>query len=166
MTCEDGTKIHVKDLKKGEMIQSIKDGKKFYDKVIEVSIFEGKFQAHKFVFSNGKTITVTSPHLMMIWKGSEMVMTAARDVKMHDLMCFENDKFAKVTEILDITLDRKVNVNTLGGMMYANGVLTTGMCEKPAMDLPAPAKDVLENYIKTHQVYACGVNNYLLKINK
>ena len=101
---DDGKIIYVKDLKEGEMIQSIKDGKKFYDKVIEVSIFEGKFQAHKFVFSNGKTITVTSPHLMMIWKGTEMVMTAARDVKMHDLMCFENNAFAKVTEILDIKL--------------------------------------------------------------
>ena len=75
VTREDGTLVAVKDLKEGDKILSLKvtnGGTKYHDKVINATVIEGKCEAHKFVFSNGKSITATSPHLMMIWKDNKL----------------------------------------------------------------------------------------------
>merc|ERR1711997_1337979 len=61
---------------------------------------------------------------------------AAREVQVHDLMCFEDGKFTKVTKVVDVVLDRKVSVNTLSGTLYGNGVLTTGMCDNRPLNTP------------------------------
>ena len=154
VTREDGSTVAVKDLNEGERILSQKDGKKFYDKVIDATIIEGKVPAHKFEFANGKHVTATSPHLMMVWKGNEMEMVAAREVQVHDLMCFEDGKFTKVTKVVDVVLDRKVSVNTLSGTLYGNGVLTTGMCDNRPLNTPTSAKLIQMAYMESHKAFA------------
>jgi len=144
---EGGETVSVKDLLEGDKILSQRDGKKFYDKVTNVTTIEGKVTAHKLEFSNGKSITVTSPHLMMIWKENEMQSIAAMNVQVHDVMQMENGQYSKVTRITNTVLDRKVNVNTQEGLMYANGIFTTGMCENIPTTNATPASQVQMQYM-------------------
>ena len=156
----DGKSVAVKDLTEGDRILSIKDAsnphEKFYDEVTNATLVHGSFAAHKLVFSNGKSITVTSPHLMMILKDSIMQMVAAKDVQVHDIMCFENSEFSAVTETVETLLPRKMNIATKTGLFFANDLLTTGMCENIPKILPAPAKDIQTQFMATdhHYVYA------------
>ena len=153
VTKEDGSNISIVQIFEGDKIMSITNDFKFYDEVTSCTVLEGKFAAKKFVFSNGKFITVTSTHLMLILNGNHLELTPANDIKLHDVMCFE-DGFSKITNIFEITLDKKVHVNTKSGLLYANGLLTTGICENLPKNLPAPAKVVVKkhmlNYLMTN----------------
>ena len=154
---DDGKSVAVKDITEGDRILATKDASnphdKFYDEVINATLVHGSFVAHKLVFSNGKSITVTSPHLMMILKDGIMQMVAAKDVQVHDIMCFDSGLFSAVTETLETLLPRKMNIATKSGLFFANDLLTTGMCENIPETLPAPAMDIQTQYMATEHHY-------------
>ena len=76
-----GSKIPMHQLTVGDMILSVKEDHIFYDEVTKCSTVEGKFAAINFEFENGKSITVTSNHLMLVFNGDELEMTPAKDVQ-------------------------------------------------------------------------------------
>ena len=80
------------------------------------------------------------------------------------VMMLQDGSFSKVTAVVDIELHRKVSINTAGGSFFANGVLTTGMCENyNSRDvLNVPAKNILESYASSHEDF----NNCVLTANK
>ena len=151
VTKQDGKTTTVNQLSEGDMVLTIKNGRKSYDEVTNCTKVDGKFPAFKFVFSNGNSITVTSTHLMLVLIGNSFEMIPAKDIQLHDIMCFENG-LSKICKIDEIILDKKVHVNTKSGLFYANGVLTTGICENLPKNLPTSAKDVVKKYMLNYLV--------------
>jgi len=166
----NGKMIAVEDLKLGDEIVSCKSaeigncGNHYLDTVTDVTIIEkdGPFSAHTFVFENERQINVTSPHIMYTYemKAGELipVTTAAKDVRVNDVMMLQGGSFSRVTKVIDIQLNRKVSINTAGGSFFANGVLTTGMCESynPVEDLNISATSALEKYATNHDaLFSC-----------
>jgi len=92
------------------------------------------------------------------------VTTAANDVRVNDVMMLQDGSFSKVTAVVDIELHRKVSINTAGGSFFANGVLTTGMCDNynSREVLNVPAKNNLDSYASSHEDF----NNCVLTANK
>jgi len=167
----NGKNIAMEDLQVGDEIVSCKSvdngncGSHFVDYVTDVRIIEenGPFSAHTFVFENNKQINVTSPHIMYIYKeiNGKMipVTTAAKDVKVEDVMKFQDGSFYKIVQAIDINLAKKVSINTAGGSFFANEVLTTGMCESyQEEEINAFAKTVLDGYADSHK----GINSWIL----
>jgi hypothetical protein len=148
----NGTTISANQLCKGDKILSKENDEKFYDDVVNCEILEGDFPAHKFKFSNGKSITVTSNHLMIIFTENHFEMVPAKEIQINDVMCFKYG-ISTILEITESTLDKKVHVNTKSGLFYANELLTTGLCENLPKNLPDSAKNVVKKHM----------NNYLLE---
>ena len=166
----NGKMIAVEDLQLGDEIVSCRSAEtgncanNYLDTVTDVTIIEkdGPFSAHTFVFENERQINVTSPHIMYTYemKAGELipVTTAAKDVRENDVMMLQGGSFSRVTKVIDIQLNRKVSVNTAGGSFFANGVLTTGMCEgyNPVEDLNISATSALEKYATSHDaLFSC-----------
>jgi len=167
----NGKNIAVEDLKVGDEIVSCKSvdngncGSHYVDHVTDVRIIDenGPFSAHTFVFENNKQINVTSPHIMYIYKeiNGKMtpVTTAAKDVKLQDIMKFQDGSLNKVVKAIDFNLAKKVSINTAGGSFFANEVLTTGLCENyQENEINALAKTVLKSYADSHD----GINSCIL----
>ena len=72
---------------------------------------------------------MTSSHLMVMFKAKGLQMMAAKDVRVHDVMGFEDFSLSKIVKIKDVTIPTKVNIATSNGILYANGILTSGLCE-------------------------------------
>ena len=151
----DGTNAKVGDLGVGDEILSKAelDGQfsaDIFATVTNATKIAGSFPAHKIMFSNDNHITVTSPHLMIIKSDKEsMKLVAARDVKPLDEMVFSDGSFYQIEKIEDVVLPIKVNIETSTGLLFANGFLTSGMCENTP-DLDNNAKDVLRDYMVSH----------------
>lgn len=163
----NGKTIAVEDLHLGDEIVSCRSpdggncGYHYVDTVTDVTVIEegGPFSAHTFVFENKRQINVTSPHLMYIYqmKAGKLVpvTTAAKDVRENNLMMLQDGSFSRVTKVIDIQLNRKVSINTAGGSLFANGVLTTGMCDNYNQeDLNIAATSALEKYAATHDDFS------------
>ena len=73
-------------------------------------------------------------------------MIPAKDIRIEDVMCFENG-LSKISKIDEVILSKKVHVSTKSGIFYANGLLTTGICENLPKNLPDSAKDIVKKYM-------------------
>lgn len=155
MIKKDGTNAKVVELSVGDEILSKAelDGHLSADTfatVTNATKIVGNFAAHKITFNNGNHITVTSPHLMIIKSDKEsMKLVAARDVKPLDEMAFNDRSYHQIEKTEDVVLPIKVNIETSTGLLFANGLLTSGMCENTP-DLDMNAKDVLRDYMVSH----------------
>ena len=136
----NGQHVEVKDLSVGDQIMTFENledlnnasSSKAFTTVTTSEILKGLYNAHKFTFENGKTLTVTSSHLMIILKDVniiKMTQVMAIDVKINDIMHFADGKTSKVVEIEDVKILNKVNIETASGYLYANNVFVTSMCE-------------------------------------
>ena len=96
-------------------------------------------------------MTVTSPHLMLVFKPDGPVMLPARSLAVGDLMHAPAGapQPVAVTAIKDLTLDTKVNVETASGTLIANGILVSAMCEKYP-EVPAAAASLIKEYTASH----------------
>ena len=151
VTKKGGETVCINELSEGDMILSQKDNNIYHDVVTRCNTIEGKFPAQKFDFENGKTITVTSKHLMLVFNGDELEMTPAREIQENDVMYFE-DGFSKVIEISDLILDRKIQLNTKSGLFYANNLLTTGMCENIPETFPKFAISIIKRRLVNYLI--------------
>ena len=135
----NGQYVLVEDLIVGDRIMTLKKlenstilSLKAFTTVTTAEIIKGSFNAHKFIFENGKTITVTSSHLMIILKDgiiNNLAQVMAMDARFNDVMLFEEGKISKVVKIEDVKLLNKVNIETDAGNLYANDIFVTSMCE-------------------------------------
>ena len=151
----------VAELKVGDNIKSLdslEHTENIFSKVVDARIIEGSFTAHKLHFSNGSSLTVTSPHYMIVYKGKNAKVVPAIDVQIGDYMRMRDGNLSSVVRVSDIQLDRKVNVNTESGLMYVNGVLATGMCENGPKEIPS-VDEFLEDYLASHRDFFGQLNN-------
>ena len=81
MIKHNGQYVEVKDLSVGDQIMTLENledltntsSSKAFTTVTTSEILKGIFNGHKFTFENGKTLTVTSSHLMIILKDSNII---------------------------------------------------------------------------------------------
>jgi len=157
VTKNDGKNVSVNELSIGDKILSNNhNNEKFHDEVIEFDVLEGKFAALKFTMEGGNLITVTKSHAMMVLKDGKLLQTIAKDVCVTDRMKLESEEVKEVVQIQEIALDKVIHVSTKSGLMYANGILTTGTCEK-----------IEESFIDSNVVLLCSSSRqYPLQFNK
>ena len=127
--------VMVKDLKEGSLVGTLdlsllRDGKnKFmWTRATDVTLSRGNWRAHSFVFSNGHHLTVTSPHLMIIWKNGISYFVRADNVQVFDKMIVDEIE-THITEIRNRIITTKVAIETEDGTVQANRVLASGICE-------------------------------------
>merc|ERR1719242_2849041 len=125
----NGIEVRVDQLKKGDVILTKDDMKICPTMVTNATSIEGSFDGLKLYLEDGKTITVTPPHLMLINKDGAMYPAQAKDVQVHDIVPLEDGKLSKIIDIQDVNLTTKVNIETAAGTLFANGIFVTGMCE-------------------------------------
>jgi len=131
VTRNDGKNLSVNELSIGDKILSKNpNDEKFHDEVAKFNVLKGKFAALKFIMEDGNFLTVTTSHIMMILKDEKLLATIAKDVCVNDMMKMANGEMKEVVEIQEIVLDKVIQVMTKSGLMYANGILTTGTCEE------------------------------------
>jgi hypothetical protein len=106
VTKQNGEIITVKKLLEGDVILTSDNRRNSYDEVTNCTKIYGKFPAFKFEFSNGNSITVTSTHLMLVFIGNSIKMTPAKDIRIEDVMCFENG-LSKISKIDEVILSKK-----------------------------------------------------------
>merc|ERR1711997_174798 len=148
----NGTEVKVDQLKQGDVILTKDDMKICPTMVTNATIIEGSFDGLKLYLEDGKTITVTPPHLMLINKDGAMYPVQAKDVQVHDIMPLEDGKLSKIIDIQDVNLTTKVNIETAAGTLFANGIFVTGMCENSPSLEEKNAMDIIMEYQSTHMV--------------
>ena len=150
--------VMVKDLVEGDLVETVDvdiPQKEYYkitwSRVIDVTISTGTWKSHSFVLSSGHQLTVTSPHLMIIWKNGMPYFVRADQVQVADKMKV-GDKISKVTRIKTHLIDIKVGIETEDGTVQVNGVLASGLCDhNPELhDSVLSAKAVVKKYKSFH----------------
>ena len=115
----------------GTLDISTKDDYKYefsWTRATDVTIQEGDWKAHTFVFDNRNKLTVTSPHLMIIKRNGMMYFLRADNIQIGDEMIVNKE----AVQILDIKVQRikkKVAVETEDGTIQVNGVFASGLCD-------------------------------------
>jgi len=148
----NGDIVNVIDLEVGDFIATSENKQETFTMVTNVTTEHGSFAAHKFIMEDGKTITVTSPHLMLVHKDGELKPMVAKEVQLHDIMKIDDGKMLKIVEVENLVIATKVNVETQAGTLYADGIFVTGMCgELPSLE-GKNANDLLMEFKANHQV--------------
>ena len=111
----------------------------------------GNYKAHNFTFSNDLHLTVTSPHIMIIWKDEKSYMVRADQVRVGDKMIVE-ENITQIRSINTFTINTKVYVETEDGTLKANGVLVSGFCDNnPELKTTTTmAQNKIESYTASH----------------
>ena len=127
----------VKYLKEGDLVgtadrnaQPNKKYKFMWTRATDVTVStDSDWKAHTFQFSSGRhNLTVTSPHLMIIWKNGFSYFIRADQVRIgHDMLV--GDTICKVKRIKNHTIREQVAIETEDGTIYVNGILASGLCD-------------------------------------
>ena len=127
--------VQVKNLEEGSLVGTLdvsmksNSGYKFtWTRATDVTIRNGNWKAHTFIFSNGNNLTVTSPHLMIIKRNGMMYFLRADNAQIGDEMIVQKE----TVQVLDMKLQRikkKVAVETEDGTIEVNGVFASGLCD-------------------------------------
>ena len=154
--------IMVKNLKEGDLVGSVdlkmqpKEAHKFmWTRATDVTTYTGHWNAHSFVFSNGNQLTVTSPHLMIIWKFEMSFLVRADEVKIGDEMIV-NKMLTQVVKIRNYSIGTKVAIETEDGIIQVNDVLASGICEHNPDTIDTLVKT--QPFVKTYKTRHFGEN--------
>jgi hypothetical protein len=151
--------ILVKNLKEGDLVKTryLKMQRNeprdiTWTRVTDVTHSKGgNWESHSFLFENGNDITVTSPHIMIIWKNEEPYLIRGDQVRVGDVMIVD-EKATEVKRIKTKTITVKVSIETEDGTIEVNGVLASGLCDDnpDIIHSVVKAKERLENYKVSH----------------
>merc|ERR1712150_333179 len=92
----NGEIVNVINLAVGDDIMTSENEEESFTMVTNVTEVHGSFDAHKFIMEDGKILTVTSPHLMLVHKDGELKPMVAKEVQLHDIMRMEGGKMWKL----------------------------------------------------------------------
>jgi len=155
---ELANEVMVKDVLEGSLVGTLdtslqpnQDHKFMWTRATDVTIYDGNWMAHEFTFSDGRHLTATSPHLMIVMNNGEFYFLRADDVQIGDEMVIDGTE-AKVTNIQNFWIDSKVAIETEEGTIQANGVFTSGLCDEN-QDLVGrmmSAKALVRDYKSSH----------------
>jgi len=170
---EDARNVLITMLKEGDLVGTSNLNRKLiqpngfqWTRATSVDIVKnGNWTAHSFLFTNDSNLTVTSPHIMIVWNDDKSYMVRADQVKVGDAMIVD-ESIHEVQSIKTYIIDTKVNVETEDGTIKANGVLASGFCDvNPGLLVMTPtAEKQIEDYTKSHfkeNIDTCmDVNSY------
>ena len=132
---EYARQVKVLNLVEGNLVGTMDINSRPYDpkkmvwsRATDVTIQSGHYKGHYFEFSTGHHLTVTSAHLMIIWKNGKSYFVRADEVQVGDAMQVQ-EAIAHVTKIENIMIMKKVSIETEDGTVQANGVLASGLCD-------------------------------------
>ena len=156
---EVARRIPIKKLREGDLVRTMtpnfpseEDQEDLvWTRATDVSVYNGNWTVHSFIFLTGHQLTVTSPHMMIIWPNNEPHFVRADQVKVGDMMKL-SQTIKPVREIITYTVESKVAVETEDGTIQGNGVLTAGFCDdNPDMlDRAMKATGILKIYKDRH----------------
>ena len=117
----------------------------------DVTTYMGHFRAHTFTLATGHRLTVTSPHIMIIWKNKIPYFLRADHVMVGDEMRVQ-DIITQVTMIETKMVGSKVAIETEDGTIQVNGVLASGFCDdnSDTMNKVMKVQPMIENYKYNH----------------
>ena len=128
-------KVSVIDLIEGTLVGTLDlnpkpngDYKFSWTRLTDVTFSDGPWDAYTFVFSDGSQITVTSSHLMITSKNRSIYFLRAENVQIGDVMIYDGHE-TRVKLIQNISIPRKVSIETEDGTILANGILVSGLCD-------------------------------------
>jgi len=116
---EEAEQIPIKHLKEGNLVRTMTPellAGKIQDviewtRATDVTVINGDWMVHKFIFDTGDHLTVTSQHMMIIWPNNLPHFVRADEVKIGDMMRV-HQTLEKVAEIKTFMVDVKVSVET------------------------------------------------------
>ena len=151
-------KIMIKDLEEGDLVQTLdlnlesQNPKNLrWTRATDVDIFWGSWKAHQLLFESGYDITVTSPHLMVIWKKNIGYLVRADNIQIGDEMIVDGQK-TKVVKNKSYFISSKVAVETEDGTITVNNVLASGLCDynPETLEKVVEAEQFLQKYKLEH----------------
>ena len=107
------------------------DYKSMWTRATDVSVYLGNWTAHTFFFPNNNYLTVTSPHLMIVFKKENFYFIRADQVQIGDTMLVDK-KLVEVASVTNHLIERKVAIETEDGTLQVNGIWASGFCEDNA----------------------------------
>ena len=117
-------KKNVNEIKKGDLVLTFNGNEKIFSKVIETKLNEGIFEFYDIQLKDGKNISVTGNHTMIVFDNNTIKFKYACELKVGDLLR-TNDG---LHEILKISNEMKYNsykISTEKGTVLANDVLVS-----------------------------------------
>jgi len=153
VTTEKGSQAMVSEMAAGDKIlapSSVEtlDDHQLID-VTNVTTLHGTFSGHEMIFENGQKIIVSSTHYMIVFRKNQSKIVSAESTEIGDYMYFKDGKKSRVVVKSDLVLSEKVNIETKSGLMFANDIFTTGICEfGPSQE--HDAEEVLKKYRDLH----------------
>ena len=155
---QSARQMMVKDIREGSLVGTIdidmhlNKGFAFsWTRATDVTILDGSWKAHSFTFPSGHNLTVTSPHLMIIWKDDAPYFVRADQVQIGDEMKV-GFKVTKVSQIENHVISTKVAVETEEGTLQVNGILASGLCDDnpELMKRIMKVQPMVKNYKSCH----------------
>ena len=156
---EDAKQVLVGNLQEGDLVRTLTlknspDEPRMlrWTRATDVTVHTGgSYMAHTFLFRNDHQLTVTSPHIMIIWKDGKPYFIRADQVKAGDEMIVD-ENLNRIKSIETKVISTKVNVETEEGTIEANGVLASGFCDHnpDLVNMVAKAEETIETYKLSH----------------
>ena len=155
---QSARQMMVKDIREGNLVGTIDIGMQLnkglsfaWTRATDVTISYGTWKAHSFAFASGHHLTVTSPHLMIIWKDDAPYFVRADQVQVGDEMKV-GINITKVIKIENHVINTKVAVETEEGTLQVNEILASGLCDDnpEVMKMIMKVQPMVKNYKSCH----------------
>ena len=151
-------RIPVSYLKEGQLVSTMdldrsceENQETAWTRATDVTTYRGNFRVHTFALATGHRLTVTSPHIMIIWRNKIPYFLRADHVMAGDDMRVQ-EIITQVTMIETKVVVSKVAIETEDGTIQVNGVLASGFCDDnpDTMNKVMKVEPMIENYKSNH----------------
>ena len=155
---KDAIRITVNHTKEGQLVSTMAlhassdvNHGTVWTRATDITSYRGHFKVHTFTFATGDQLTVTSPHIMIIWRAKISYFLRADQVTKGDEMSVQ-ETVARVTMVETKMVDTKVAIETEDGTIQLNGVLASGFCDDnpEAVDKMMNVDPMIEIYKSNH----------------
>lgn len=155
---KDAIRISVNYLKEGQLVSTMAlhassevNHGTAWTRATDVTTYRGHFKVHTFTLSTGHQLTVTSPHIMIIWRNKIPYFLRADHVTKGDEMSIQ-ETITRVTMVEIKMVDTKVAIETEDGTIHVNGVLASSFCDDDpdAFHKMMKVDPMIENYKSNH----------------
>ena len=117
-------KKNVTEIKKGDLVLTFNGNEKIFSKVIETKLNEGIFEFYDIQLKDGKNISVTGNHTMIVFDNNTIKFKYACELKVGDLLR-TNDGLHEIVKISNEMKYNSYKISTEKGTVLANDVLVS-----------------------------------------